>query len=122
VNPSGITCPDCGFVKPEAMPEDACEFFYQCSKSCRDLASKSQAELTLKSSEIARDASECVISRRTQNTDPLKSKTAKICSQQCFLISSQPESQHDPVIAAFTALCQPMPARTERGFVLPTVT
>jgi hypothetical protein len=25
-----VTCPDCGFAKGEAMPTDACRFFYQC--------------------------------------------------------------------------------------------
>ena len=29
---SVITCPQCGFAKEEAMPTDACEFFYQCTK------------------------------------------------------------------------------------------
>lgn len=31
INTSSITCPDCGFVKLEVMPTDACQFFYQCS-------------------------------------------------------------------------------------------
>jgi hypothetical protein len=27
---SEITCPECGHRKREAMPEDACQFFYEC--------------------------------------------------------------------------------------------
>ncbi|MFY9150910.1 MAG: GDCCVxC domain-containing (seleno)protein [Prolixibacteraceae bacterium] len=27
---SKITCPECGFVKVETMPENACCFFYEC--------------------------------------------------------------------------------------------
>ena len=30
---SKITCPVCGFQKVETMPEDACQFFYEC-ESC----------------------------------------------------------------------------------------
>lgn len=33
---SGITCPACGFTKPELMPVDSCLFFYQCT-NCGDL-------------------------------------------------------------------------------------
>ncbi|HCM77353.1 MAG TPA: hypothetical protein DIS90_13290 [Cytophagales bacterium] len=29
---STITCPNCGYQKTEAMPTDACQFFYQCEK------------------------------------------------------------------------------------------
>jgi hypothetical protein len=25
-----ITCPECGFQKKETMPEDSCQFFYEC--------------------------------------------------------------------------------------------
>jgi hypothetical protein len=28
---STITCPICGTVKEETMPEDACQFFYECT-------------------------------------------------------------------------------------------
>jgi hypothetical protein len=28
---SVITCPLCGFAKEEVMPDDACQFFYQCT-------------------------------------------------------------------------------------------
>jgi len=28
---STITCPHCGTVKEETMPEDACQFFYECT-------------------------------------------------------------------------------------------
>ena len=33
---SEITCPACGGKSVEAMPEDACIFFYEC-KHCREL-------------------------------------------------------------------------------------
>ena len=26
-----VTCPVCGFVKNEKMPEDSCMFFYECT-------------------------------------------------------------------------------------------
>ncbi len=29
---STVTCPSCGFQKEELMPEDACQFFYECTK------------------------------------------------------------------------------------------
>jgi len=28
---SDITCPNCGTVKTETMPTDACQFFYACT-------------------------------------------------------------------------------------------
>jgi hypothetical protein len=28
---STLVCPRCGFAKEEAMPEDACQFFYECT-------------------------------------------------------------------------------------------
>jgi hypothetical protein len=28
---SAITCPDCGFSKTEAMPTNACQWFYECT-------------------------------------------------------------------------------------------
>lgn len=28
---SVLACPHCGFSKQEAMPADACQFFYECS-------------------------------------------------------------------------------------------
>ena len=28
---STLTCPSCGFGKEEAMPQDACQFFYECA-------------------------------------------------------------------------------------------
>jgi hypothetical protein len=31
---SRITCPECGYVKEETMPTDACLWFYEC-ESCR---------------------------------------------------------------------------------------
>jgi len=27
---STLTCPECGHAKIEAMPTDACQFFYEC--------------------------------------------------------------------------------------------
>jgi hypothetical protein len=27
---SALTCPECGFVKTETMPTDACQWFYEC--------------------------------------------------------------------------------------------
>lgn len=27
---STITCPKCGFMKTEKMPEQSCQFFYEC--------------------------------------------------------------------------------------------
>lgn len=29
---STITCPECGHKKEEAMPTDACQYFYDCEK------------------------------------------------------------------------------------------
>ena len=28
---STIRCPNCGFIKVETMPTDACQFFYACT-------------------------------------------------------------------------------------------
>lgn len=33
---SVLTCPQCGYVKREKMPPDACQFFYRC-ESCKTL-------------------------------------------------------------------------------------
>lgn len=33
---SVITCPRCGFRKEEAMPTEACQFFYECA-GCKTL-------------------------------------------------------------------------------------
>jgi hypothetical protein len=33
---SVLVCPVCGFAKREAMPTDACQFFYECSH-CKTL-------------------------------------------------------------------------------------
>lgn len=27
---SALTCPECGHVRQEVMPADACQFFYEC--------------------------------------------------------------------------------------------
>ena len=31
---SVLTCPHCGFARPETMPTDACQFFFECTH-CR---------------------------------------------------------------------------------------
>lgn len=28
---STINCPNCGYIKEEIMPSNACQFFYQCN-------------------------------------------------------------------------------------------
>lgn len=28
---SVLACPQCGFAKPETMPTDSCQFYYQCT-------------------------------------------------------------------------------------------
>ncbi len=33
---SVITCPACGFEKEETMPEDSCQFFYEC-ENCKTI-------------------------------------------------------------------------------------
>jgi hypothetical protein len=33
---SDLTCPACGHVNREAMPQDACQFFYECG-NCKTL-------------------------------------------------------------------------------------
>lgn len=33
---SVLTCPHCGYAKCETMPDDACQFFYQCEQ-CQTL-------------------------------------------------------------------------------------
>ena len=33
---SELTCPQCGFVKRETMPTDACQFYYECA-NCKVL-------------------------------------------------------------------------------------
>ncbi len=37
---STITCPVCGTAKAEAMPTDACQFFYDCSGCATVLRAK----------------------------------------------------------------------------------
>lgn len=32
VTESILTCPNCGHCKREAMPTDACQFFYECEQ------------------------------------------------------------------------------------------
>jgi hypothetical protein len=33
---STLTCPECGHAEKEKMPEDACQFYYEC-KGCGKL-------------------------------------------------------------------------------------
>ena len=33
---STVTCPYCGFEKKEEMPQDACQFFYEC-EGCKKM-------------------------------------------------------------------------------------
>ncbi|MBI1349422.1 hypothetical protein GC163_24410 [bacterium] len=40
IGESLITCPECGFVKCESMPKDACRFFYQCNQCKTQLRPK----------------------------------------------------------------------------------
>ena len=37
---STITCPECGHQKEEKMPEDACQFFYECESCHKVLKAK----------------------------------------------------------------------------------
>ena len=37
---SVLTCPACGHAKGEAMPTDACQYFYKCAKCERVLRPK----------------------------------------------------------------------------------
>lgn len=40
---STIKCPDCGHKEKERMPEDACQFFYEC-KGCGVLLKPMQGD------------------------------------------------------------------------------
>ncbi|MDA3930903.1 MAG: GDCCVxC domain-containing (seleno)protein [Prolixibacteraceae bacterium] len=37
---SEIICPKCGFQKEETMPEDSCQFFYECENCKTNLKPK----------------------------------------------------------------------------------
>ncbi len=37
---STLTCPECGHVKSEEMPTDACQWFYECEGCCTVLRPK----------------------------------------------------------------------------------
>lgn len=50
---SVITCQKCGFAKTEAMPTDACQFFYECA-NCRALLRPHAGEKTQQSARSAR--------------------------------------------------------------------
>ncbi len=38
-----ITCPNCDFQKEETMPEDSCQFFYEC-KNCNTILKPKQGD------------------------------------------------------------------------------
>ena len=40
---SAITCPECGHVKDETMPTDACQWFYEC-EHCRTVLRPKQGD------------------------------------------------------------------------------
>ncbi|MEX2427406.1 MAG: GDCCVxC domain-containing (seleno)protein [Bacteroidales bacterium] len=40
---SEITCPHCGHKKQEEMPEDSCQFFYEC-ENCHQLLKPIQGD------------------------------------------------------------------------------
>ncbi|WP_411722659.1 GDCCVxC domain-containing (seleno)protein [Marinobacter sp. F4216] len=40
---SEITCPECGHREVETMPEDACQYFYEC-KHCKALIKPKQGD------------------------------------------------------------------------------
>ncbi|MGC9341609.1 MAG: GDCCVxC domain-containing (seleno)protein [Bacteroidales bacterium] len=40
---STIKCPECGFEKTEKMPEDSCQFFYEC-ENCKTVIRPEQGE------------------------------------------------------------------------------
>jgi len=40
---SEITCPDCGHREVETMPQDACQFFYDC-KGCGNVLRARQGD------------------------------------------------------------------------------
>jgi hypothetical protein len=37
---STLTCPECGYVKTETMPTDACQWFYECEQCHKMLRPK----------------------------------------------------------------------------------
>ena len=41
VTKSTITCPKCSYQKEEAMPTDACQYFYEC-KNCKTILNRSK--------------------------------------------------------------------------------
>lgn len=41
IRKSEITCPNCGFMKSEEMPIDACQFFYECD-NCKTVLKPKQ--------------------------------------------------------------------------------
>ncbi|MFC0264357.1 GDCCVxC domain-containing (seleno)protein [Fontibacter flavus] len=40
---SKITCPKCGFKETETMPEDSCQYFYEC-QNCGELMKPKQGD------------------------------------------------------------------------------
>lgn len=64
---SAITCPECGYVKTETMPTDACQWFYECEE-CKAV--------------LRPLAGDCCIfcSYGTQKCPPLQAAAASSCS------------------------------------------
>ena len=40
---STITCPNCGHMKKQIMPTDACQFFYEC-ENCKTVLKPKQSD------------------------------------------------------------------------------
>ena len=40
---SMLTCPECGHVKTETMPSDACQWFYECEQ-CHEVLKPRQGD------------------------------------------------------------------------------
>ncbi|QGY45798.1 hypothetical protein GM418_19600 [Maribellus comscasis] len=43
ITKSGLTCPNCGYRKEDEMPEDACQFFYEC-ENCHTVLKPKQGD------------------------------------------------------------------------------
>jgi hypothetical protein len=64
---SALTCPECGHVKTETMPTDACQWFYEC-EDCKKVLRP-----------LAGDC--CVFcSYGTQKCPPLQAGPASCCA------------------------------------------
>lgn len=40
---SRITCPECGHIREEEMPEDSCQYFYKC-ENCHTILSPDEED------------------------------------------------------------------------------